>query len=304
MSDADRAWQGLSAGAPREALPPTRWGEHELRWGAETHVMAVLNVTPDSFSGDGLAGHVDLAIAAGEQASEVGAAILDLGAESTRPGHTPVPAAQQLDRLMPVLEAIRPRTRTLISVDTSKAQVAAAAIDAGANLVNDIRGFTDDPELADVVAGAGVPVILMHDVKPEPGVDIVTSMLRELSRRLDFAVSRGVPWEHLIIDPGFGFGKDWRQNLELLRRLGEFRALGRPILAGLSRKSVIGRVLGLPEQQRLEGTTAVVSLAIAGGADIVRVHDVAAMMRVVRMADAVVRGAPGEGQTWSDGPPA
>jgi dihydropteroate synthase len=265
--------------------------------------MAVLNVTPDSFSGDGLAGHVDSAIAAGVQAAEHGAAILDLGAESTRPGHTPVPSSQQVERLMPVLEGVRPRTSCLISVDTSKAQVAATAIAAGANLVNDVRGFTDDPEMADVVAGAGVPAILMHDVKPEPGVDMVASMLRELSRRLDFAVSRGVPWEHLIIDPGFGFGKDWRQNLELLRRLGEFRALGRPILAGLSRKSMIGRVLGLPEQQRLEGTAAVVSLAIASSADIVRVHDVAAMTRVARMADAVVRGAPPEGLTWVDPPP-
>ncbi|MEZ4561135.1 MAG: dihydropteroate synthase [Thermomicrobiales bacterium] len=302
MSDAERAWQGLAAGAPRQPIPPLQWDGHELRWGAETHVMAVLNVTPDSFSGDGLAGYVDLAIAAGVQAAELGAAILDLGAESTRPGHTPVPAAEQIARLMPVLAAIRPRTAVLISVDTSKARVAAAALAAGANLVNDVRGFTDDPELADVVASAGVPVVLMHDVKPEPGVDMVTSMLRELSRRLDFAVSRGVPWDHLIIDPGFGFGKDWRQNLELLRRLGEFRALGRPILAGLSRKSVIGRVLGLPEQQRLEGTAAVVSLAIAGGADIVRVHDVAAMTRVVRMADAVVRGAPAEARAWPNGP--
>lgn len=304
MSDANRQWQGLSSGEPREALPGTTWGGHELRWGSATHLMAVLNVTPDSFSGDGLAGHVDLAIAAGIAAGEQGAAILDLGAESTRPGHTPVPAEQQLERLLPVLTAIRPRTDILISVDTSKALVAEAALRAGANLVNDIRGFTDDPELADVVAGAGVPAVLMHDIKPEPGVDIVTSMLRELSRRLDFAVSRGVPWEHLIVDPGFGFGKDWRQNLELLRRLGEFRALGRPILAGLSRKSVIGRVIGLPEQQRLEGTAAVVSLAIAGGADIVRIHDVAAMKRVVQMADAVVRGAPAEGQNWAGGPPA
>jgi dihydropteroate synthase len=304
VSDDERAWQGLSTVAPGEPLPPTRWRDHELRWGAETHVMAVLNVTPDSFSGDGLAGHVDRATAAGVQAAESGATILDLGAESTRPGHTPVPAAQQLERLMPVLEAIRSRTSVLISVDTSKAPVAVAAIDAGANLVNDIRGFTDDPELADVVAEAGVPAVLMHDVKPEPGVDIVTSMLREMSRRLDFAVSRGVPWEHLIIDPGFGFGKDWRQNLELLRRLGEFRVLGRPILAGLSRKSVIGRVLGLPEQQRLEGTAAVVSLAIAGGVDIVRVHDVAAITRVVRMTDAVVRGAPAEGLTWASDSPA
>ncbi|MCA9880481.1 MAG: dihydropteroate synthase [Thermomicrobiales bacterium] len=266
--------------------------------------MAVLNVTPDSFSGDGLAGHIDLAIAAALRAAEAGAAILDLGAESTRPGHTPVPGAGQLERLLPVLSAVRPRVSTLISVDTSKAPVAAAALAAGANLVNDIRGFTDDPEMADVVAAAGVPAILMHDVRPEPGVDMVTSMLRELSRRLDFALSRGVEWDSLIIDPGFGFGKDWRQNLELLRRLGEFRALGRPILAGLSRKSVIGWVLGLPEQQRLEGTAAAVTLAVAGGADIVRVHDVAAMSRVAAMADAVVRGAPAEGKAWPGGPAA
>lgn len=301
MSDEDRTWQGLSAGEPRELLAPTRWHEHELRWGAKTHLMAVVNVTPDSFSGDGLAGHVDLAISAGVGASDAGATFLDLGAESTRPGHTPVAEAQQLERLMPVLEAIRPLTGILISVDTSKAMVAATALEAGADLVNDIRGFTGDPEMADVVAAAGVPAILMHDIKPEPGVDIVTSMLRELSRRLDFAVSRGVPWEHLVIDPGFGFGKDWRQNLEILRRLGEFRALGRPVLAGLSRKSVIGRVLGLPEQQRLEGTASAVSLAIAGGADIVRVHDVPAMARVVQMADAVVRGAPAEGRSWTEG---
>lgn len=303
MSDTHRTWQGLSARPAQAALAPTRWDGRELAWGAETHLMAVLNVTPDSFSGDGLAGHVDLAIAAALRAAEAGATILDLGAESTRPGHTPVPAADQLERLMPVLSAVRPLVPTLISVDTSKAPVAAAALAAGANLVNDIRGFTDDPELADVVAEAGVPAVLMHDVRPEPGVDMVTSMLRELSRRLDFALARGVAWESLIIDPGFGFGKDWRQNLELLRRLGEFRALGRPILAGLSRKSVIGWVLGLPEQQRLEGTAAAVTLAIAGGADLVRVHDISAMARVAAMADAVVRGAPAEGRAWPGGPP-
>ncbi|MFT4040808.1 MAG: dihydropteroate synthase [Thermomicrobiales bacterium] len=304
MTGPERHWQGLSPREPGAPLPPTVWGRHALAWGRDTHLMAVLNVTPDSFSGDGLAGHVDAAIAAALRAADAGAAILDLGAESTRPGHTPVPAAQQIDRLLPVLQAVRPQVDTLISVDTSKAAVAQAALDAGANIVNDIRGFRDDPELADVVAAAGVPAVLMHDIKPEPGVDIVTSMVRELSRRLDFAVARGVAWERLIIDPGFGFGKDWRQNLELLRRLSEFRALGRPLLAGLSRKSVIGRVLGRDEQHRLEGTAAVVALAIAGGADIVRVHDIAAMAQVVQMADAVARGAPVEGRSWPGGPPA
>jgi dihydropteroate synthase len=148
-----------------------------------------------------------------------------------------------------------------------------------------------------------VPAVLMHDIPPEDGVDLLTSVLRELSRRLDRALATGVAWAHLIVDPGFGFGKDWRQNLELLRRLGELRTLGRPILAGTSRKSTIGRVLGLPEDDRLEGTAATVSLAIAGGADIVRVHDVREMARVARMSDAVIRGAPAEALSWPGGPP-
>lgn len=266
--------------------------------------MAILNLTPDSFSGDGLAGDATAATVAALQAVAEGASILDLGAESTRPGHTMVLAEEELARLLPALRAVRANTDALISVDTSKAAVAEAALSAGADLVNDIRGFVADPEMAAVVAAAGVPAILMHDVPPEPGADLMSSIVRELARRLDRAVAAGVPWEHLIIDPGFGFGKDWRQNLELLRRLGELRILGRPILAGTSRKSTIGRVLGLAEDDRLEGTAATVSLAIAGGADIVRVHDVRAMARVARMTDAVVRGAPERARTWPGGPPA
>jgi dihydropteroate synthase len=284
-------------------LPPTRWRGHELTWGARTHVMAVLNITPDSFSGDGLAGDTAAALAAARSAVEEGAAILDLGAESTRPGHVPVSAAEELARLLPTLQAVRAHTNCLISVDTSKAAVAAAALAAGADAINDVRGFTADPELAAVVAAAGVPAVLMHDVAPESGVDLMTSIVRELSRRLDRAVAAGVAWDRLVIDPGFGFGKDWRQNLELLRRLGELRTLGRPILAGTSRKSTIGRVLGLPEHDRVEGTAATVALAIAAGADIVRVHDVRAMARVARMTDAVVRGAPREPLSWPGSPP-
>ncbi len=287
----------------RDRLPPTRWHGHELSWGARTHVMAILNLTPDSFSGDGLARDADAAVAAALQAVADGADILDIGAESTRPGHVPISAEEELARLLPALTAIRPRTNAIVSVDTSKATVAAAALEAGADLINDVRGFTADPELAAVVAAAGVPAVLMHDIPPEPGVDLLTSILRELSRRLDRAVAAGVAWERLIVDPGFGFGKDWRQNLELLRRLGELRALGRPILAGTSRKSTIGRVLGLPEDDRLEGTAATVALAIANGADIVRVHDVRAMARVARMTDAVVRAAPRQALTWPGGPP-
>jgi dihydropteroate synthase len=265
--------------------------------------MAIINLTPDSFSGDGLAGDTDAAVAAALQTVANGADILDFGAESTRPGHVSISAEEEVSRLLPALAAIRPRTNAIISVDTSKATVAAAALAAGADLINDVRGFTADPNMAAVVAAAGVPAVLMHDIPPEPGVDLVTSILRELSRRLDRAVAAGVAWERLIVDPGFGFGKDWRQNLELLRRVGELRALGRPILAGTSRKSTIGRVLGLPEDDRLEGTAATVTLAIANGADIVRVHDVRAMARVARMTDAVVRGAPEQALTWPGGPP-
>lgn len=305
MSDPGPGWRGLAAGGISWApLPPTRWRGYELRWGEATHVMAILNLTPDSFSGDGLAGDPEMAATATLRAVEEGATLLDLGAESTRPGHVPISVEEECARLLPVLRALRPRTDALISVDTSKAAVADAALAAGADLINDVRGFFADPEMGAVVAAAGVPAVLMHDVAPETGVDLMTSLLRELSRRLDRAVAAGVAWEHLIVDPGFGFGKDWRQNLELLRRLGELRALGRPILAGASRKSTIGRVLGLPEDDRLEGTAATVSLAIAGGADIVRVHDVRAMVRVARMTDAVVRGAPAVARTWPGGPSA
>ena len=260
--------------------------------------MAILNLTPDSFSGDGLDGNTELALTAALRAVDDGADILDLGAESTRPGHVPISTEEELARLVPNLAAIRARTNVLLSVDTSKAVVAAEAIAAGADLVNDVRGFTADPEMAAVVAQAGVPAVVMHDVPPEPGTDLLTSILRELSRRLDRAVAAGVAWDRLIVDPGFGFGKDWRQNLELLRRFGELKALERPILSGTSRKSMIGRVLGAPEDDRLEGTAATVSLAIAAGADIVRVHDTRAMVRVARMTDAVVRAAPREPLSW------
>jgi dihydropteroate synthase len=286
----------------RSLLPTTIWNGHELRWGAKTHVMAILNLTPDSFSGDGLGGNADAALTAALRAVDDGADILDLGAESTRPGHGPISEDEELARLLPALGGIRARTDVLLSVDTSKAAVAAEAIAAGADLVNDVRGFTADPEMAAVVAQAGVPAVIMHDVPPEHEDDLMTSILRELSRRLDRAVAAGVVWERLIVDPGFGFGKDWRQNLELLRRFGELKALGRPILAGTSRKSMIGRVLGVPEDDRLEGTAATVSLAIAGGADIVRVHDVRAMVRVARMTDAVVHGAPQVPLCWSGAP--
>ncbi len=273
-------------------LPPTAWDAGEFLWGEKTYVMAIINATPDSFSGDGIVGNPEVAGALASVAVTNGADVIDIGAESTQPGHQPIDANEELARLLPVLQAVSARVDVPISVDTSKASVADAALSAGASMVNDVRGFTKDPELATVVAAHGVPAVIMHDVPSDGPGDLVTGIVRELSRRLDRAVAAGIAWERLIVDPGFGFGKDWRQNLELLRRLGELRVLGRPILVGTSRKGTIGRVLGLAEHDRVEGTAATVALAIATGADIVRVHDVQAMVRVAQMSDAVIRGEP------------
>jgi dihydropteroate synthase len=254
--------------------------------------MAILNLTPDSFSGDGLLGRDEEALARALAAEADGADMLDIGGESTRPGHAPISAEEELARVVSIIREIAGQVSIPLSIDTSKARVAEAALAAGAALVNDVRGLTADPELAGVVARAGAPVVIMHDLPPDGQGDLVTSVVRELARRIDRALAAGIAWEQIIVDPGFGFGKDWRENLVLLRRLGELRVLGRPILAGTSRKRTIGHVLGLPPEERLEGTAATVALAIAGGADIVRVHDVRAMARVVRMSDAVVRGVP------------
>jgi dihydropteroate synthase len=255
--------------------------------------MAILNVTPDSFSGDGLLGAAEAEIVARARAAEAdGAHILDIGGESTRPGHTPVSVDEELARVLPVVRAIAAQVTIPISIDTYKAVVAQAALAAGAEIINDVRGLTGDPEMAALAARAAVPLVIMHDIAPDGRGDVVSSIVRELARRIERALAAGVAWEQIIIDPGFGFGKEWRENLELLRRLGELRALGRPILTGMSRKRTIGHVLGLPPEERLEGTAATVAIAIANGADIVRVHDTRAMARVARMTDAIVRGAP------------
>jgi dihydropteroate synthase len=272
------------------ALPPTRCGATTLRWGHKTYVMAILNLTPDSFSGDGLLGDPELAVTQALAAVADGADLLDIGGESTRPGAQPVPAAEEIARVVPVIRAVAARVTISISIDTSKAAVAEAALAAGARLINDVRGLTADPDLAAVAARAGVPVVVMHDQPPDGRGDLLTSIVRELARRLDCALAAGIAWEQLIVDPGFGFGKGPPTNLELLRRLAELRVLGRPILAGTSRKGTIGRVLGLAPDERVEGTAATVALAIAGGADLVRVHDVRTMARVARMSDAIVRG--------------
>ena len=258
-------------------------------WSHRTAVMGIVNVTPDSFSGDGLDGQIEAIIARGRAMAAAGADIIDVGGESTRPGHTPVSVDEELRRVIPAVRALAAAIDVPISIDTSKAAVAEAALAAGARIVNDVRGLVGDPEMASVAARANVPVVIMHDQKIADAAHLLPDIVRELARRIDHALTAGVAWEHIISDPGFGFGKTPDLNLILLRRLRELTVLGRPILVGTSRKSMIGHVLGTEPADRVEGTAATVALAIANGADIVRVHDVAQMVRVARMTDAVVR---------------
>lgn len=264
--------------------------------------MGVINVSPDSFSGDGLA-DVEEAVARAERLASEGADIIDIGGESTRPGSTPISTDEELQRVIPVVEKLAQETSVPLSVDTYKLEVARQALDAGANMINDIWGLKKEPGLAEVAAQKGVPIALMSNQRDSPCPDIMSAVISDLKRAIKQALSAGVPWENIIVDPGIGFGKTQEQNLEVLQRLEELQALGRPILLGSSRKSFIGWVLDLtPEQrsnkvafvppgdQRLEGTAATIAIGIAKGADIVRVHDVKEMARVCKMSDALVRG--------------
>lgn len=293
----------VTPGQAPQSLPPTIWPGGRFDWGTKTYVMAIINATPDSFSGDGIDNSVEAALRLADEAVDSGADLIDLGAESTRPGHRPISAEEELERLLPVLAALRAGFSLPISIDTSKAVVAERTLAAGASMINDVRGLIADPDLAAVVARAGVPAVIMHDVAPDPDVDLMVSIIATLKARVERAVAAGIAPDRIIVDPGAGFGKNWRQNLELLRRLPELRTLGLPILVGTSRKSTIGRVLGLPPEDRVEGTAATVAHSIAGGADMVRVHDSRAMVRVARMSDAIVRGAPAEAATWEGAPP-
>lgn len=293
--------------------------QRDFIWGSRTYVMGILNITTDSFSGDGLLvpqglgasvkiGANDVVQNALDQALrfvQAGVDILDVGGESTRPGAQPISVEEELSRVLPVIEALVNELDVPVSVDTYKAQVARAALEAGAHLVNDVWGLKADPQLARVVAQHNVPVILMHNrsswahaqIKEQLGgryvgmeyLNLIEDVKRELMESVALARAAGIPEEHIILDPGIGFGKTVEQNLELTDRLGELRALGYPILYGPSRKSFIGFTLNLPPDQRLEGTAAAVAIGIARGADIVRVHDVAFMVRVARMSDAIVR---------------
>lgn len=280
--------------------PPTIWGNHQIKWGQQTYVMGIVNVTPDSFAGDGLAREglseealVQRSITLAQRFVAEGAQFLDVGGESTRPGAATISSEQELARVIPVLQALREvlPDHIMISIDTYKAEVARQALDAGACIINDIWALQYDPEMAAVASAYGVPVILMANMRGYQRREIVSDVVRFLSRSIDQALDAGIAWERIIIDPGIGFGTTPEENLTLLHRLGELRALGRPLLLGNSRKSTIGKVLGgVPAAERLEGTAASVALAIAQGVDIVRVHDVHEIMRVVKMSDAIVRG--------------
>ena len=257
--------------------------------------MGVLNVTPDSFSGDGLGSDINTAVEQALRFQAEGADIVDIGGESTRPPSiysdvSPISADEEMCRVIPAIESLSSLIDIPISVDTYKAEVAHAALQAGAAMINDVWGFRRDPKMAQIAAAADVPVVLMHNQKHTRYVNVVHDVIAGLQEMMDTAVRSGVRRENVILDPGMGFGKTAEHNLEILRRLPEFRALGAPLLVGMSRKSTIGYVLDLPVEERLEGTAATVALSVAFGADIVRVHDVKEMVRVARMSDAVVRG--------------
>ena len=273
----------------------TKIGKTPFVWGSRTYVMGVVNVTPDSFSGDGVWTNTDAAVRQALQFQEWGADVIDVGGESTRPpsiysGAEPVPLEEELSRVIPVIEAMSPIMRVPISIDTYKAQVAEQAIAAGASMINDVWALQRDADIAGVAAASDVSVILVNNQDGTAYGDLVPDVAKALSRAVDVAVRAGIALDKIVLDPGMGFGKTAEQSLELLRRLDEFDPLGRPLLVGTSRKSAIGLVLDLPIEERLEGTAATVALSIAGGADMVRVHDVKEMVRVARMSDAIVRG--------------
>ena len=277
-----------------------------FEWGTRTYVMGILNLTPDSFSGDGLADVENKVVL--EQARrfvEAGVDILDVGGESTRPGAAPVSAQEEIDRVIPIIKSLAAEFETLISIDTYKAAVAKVALESGADIVNDVWGFRADPDLAKVSAAAKVPVILMHNrstpnnaaIREQLGGryvgieydDLLQDVIKELLESVELAHQAGIPDNLIVLDPGIGFGKTVEQNLQLLNQLDEIRLLGYPVLLGPSRKSFIGYTLDLPLDDRIEGTAAAVSVGIVRGADIVRVHDVSEMIRIARMTDAIVR---------------
>lgn len=302
-------------------------GTCTFAWGERTYVMGILNLTPDSFSGDGLlsasessssidnervtrewdpAAVAEVALAQARKFLAAGADLLDIGGESTRPGSQPVSAGEEISRVLPAIRAIGGKfPSAVISIDTSKAEVAGEAFRAGAHMLNDVWALRADPQLAEIAARYKAAVVLMHNRSKPAHVemherigkayagaeyqDLMEDVKRELMESVQIARQAGIPDDHILLDPGIGFGKTVQQNLELINRLAEIRLLGFPVVLGPSRKSFIGHILDLPPDQRLEGTAAAVAVGITRGADVVRLHDVEQMVRVVRMTDAMVR---------------
>lgn len=279
----------------------TRCGNSVFEWGKRTYVMGIVNVSPDSFSGDGIR-TIDAAVEQARRFEEEGADILDVGGESTRPNSSPTGLEEEMRRTVPAISRIKAAVSLPISVDTMKYEVAVAALDAGAAMLNDQWCLSKEPRLAQLAAERHVPIILMSNQRDRGAYDtrtgrdtgfhedIMAAVLESLRHGIDTARAAGVPADDIIVDPGIGFGKTWQQDIEILRRLRGLAVLERPILIGASRKSLIKMVLNLPAADRVEGTAATVAIGIANGADIVRVHDVRQMARVCKMADAIVRG--------------
>ncbi|MGE7273376.1 dihydropteroate synthase [Brevibacillus panacihumi] len=279
--------------AMREQLDRRRrlvCGPHVLPLGERTLVMGILNVTPDSFSDGGRYIDLDQAVAQARHMVEAGADLIDIGGESTRPGSEPVDAAEELDRVLPIIRALSTELQVPLSIDTYKAEVADRAVQAGAHIINDIWGAKRDKRMAEVASRHQVPIILMHNREDRNYQHFFANFVKDLRESVQIALQAGVRHDQIILDPGIGFAKSLEQNLETMRRLDDLVGLGFPVLLATSRKSMIGHVLDLPVDERMEGTAATVALGVAKGCHMVRVHDVKEMKRVTTMMDAMVKG--------------
>ncbi|MDP2910999.1 MAG: dihydropteroate synthase [Candidatus Omnitrophota bacterium] len=268
----------------------------DFKFGSRTYIMGILNVTPDSFSGDGIYQDIDKAVETGERLVQEGADIIDIGGESTRPGAQSVTIEEEIKRVVPVIKKLSKKIKAPISIDTAKSEVARQALDSGASMVNDITGLESDPEMVYIIREFNASIVLMHikgtpqtmQNSPEYG-NLVQEIKDELRKIIDKAISNGIKKENIIIDPGIGFGKTLEHNLEILNRLSEFKELGMPVLVGPSRKSFIGKITGAEPDNRVFGTAGAVAIAIENGADMVRVHDVKEIKQAVMIADAIIR---------------
>ena len=272
------------------AITEMKCGDAKLLLGSRTYIMGILNLTPDSFSDGGRFNYLEAAVAHAADMAAEGADLIDVGGESTRPGHTKVPAAEEISRLLPVIKRLVAASEVPISVDTSKASVAECMLSAGAHMINDVWGLQRDPAMARVCADYQVPVVIMHNqTGTDYDGDLMTAIMGFLEKSVEIALKAGIHQHNIILDPGIGFGKTFEQNLEVLGRLEELNALGFPLLLGTSRKGLFGRILPLTAEQRVEATISTSVIGVAKGVDFIRVHDVKENFRAVRVADAILR---------------